>query len=373
MNRDTDVVVVGAGVVGLAVAAALVSEGHRVVVLERRNGPGLEVTARNSEVVHAGIYYPEGSLKAELCVAGREALYRRCERLGIGHRRTGKLIVASAPDELEALESLRARGSANGVPGLEILDGQQLQALEPDVRAVAALYSPSSGIVDSHGLCLSYAAEAERDGAILVFHSDVKSIQARSGGWYVEAVDDRGETARLCCGAVVNAAGLASDEVAHRAGMDVDASGYRLHPCKGDYFALSPSAPVSIQRPVYPIPAGPGLGVHATLDLGGRIRFGPDAEYVDEICFDVDPEKRVDFAQQVARYLPAVRAEWIEPEGAGIRPKLSGPGEPFRDFVIAEESAAGFPGLVNCIGIESPGLTAAAAIASRVAAVLTSL
>jgi L-2-hydroxyglutarate oxidase LhgO len=373
MNRDTDVIVVGAGVVGLAVAASLIAEGHRVIVLERRAGPGLEVTARNSEVIHAGIYYPEGSLKAKLCVAGREALYQRCERLGIGHRRTGKLIVASALDELEALEFLRARGSANGVPGLEILDERQVQALEPDVRAVAALYSPTTGIVDSHGLCLSYAAEAERGGAMLVFHSDVKSIQARAGGWNVEAVDDRGETGRLSCGAVVNAAGLASDEVARRAGMDVDASGYRLHLCKGDYFSLSPSAPVSIQRLVYPLPAGAGLGVHANLDLGGRIRFGPDVEYVDEIRFDVDPDKRNGFARQVARYLPDLRAEWLEPEGAGIRPKLSGPGEPFRDFVVAEESAAGFPGLVNCIGIESPGLTAAAAIASRVVAVLASL
>jgi L-2-hydroxyglutarate oxidase LhgO len=373
MGRDADVVVVGAGIVGLASAAVLAAAGRSVVVLERRAGSGREGTARNSEVVHAGLYYPEESLKATLCVAGRRALYERCERLGVGHRRTGKLIVASTQDEVAQLEALHSRGRANGVEGLALLDAAAAARLEPDVRAVAALHSPESGVVDSGALCLSYEAEAERGGATIVHHTTVTRLESAGAGWRVEAADASGAATVLACGAVVNAAGWASDEVAARAGMDVDACGYRLHLCKGDWFSLAPGACVRVGRLVYPVPAGPGLGVHATVDVGGRIRFGPDAEYVDEVFFDVDPSKRALFAEQAGRYLPGLRAEWLEPESAGIRPKLSGPGEPFRDFVVAEESDAGFPGLVNCIGIESPGLTAAPAIAKRVAALLASL
>jgi L-2-hydroxyglutarate oxidase LhgO len=362
--------VVGGGIVGLATAAALARAGRSVLVLERNAEIAREVTARNSEVVHAGIYYPEGSLKAELCVAGREALYARCRALGIPHRKLGKLIVATEPGEGEALERLQRRGTANGVPGLELIDGDEVTRREPCLRARAGLLSPETGIVDSAALALSYAAEAEAHGGVIVRRTEVVAVEPRSGLYRVTARGDDGERSSVESGAVVNAAGLAGDAVAALAGFDVDARGYRLHPCKGDYFALAPGAPVHLSVLVYPVPAGPGLGIHATLDLGGRIRFGPDAEYVERIHYRVDPGKATAFAEAAARYLPALRAEWLSPDTAGVRPRLAAPGEAFRDFVVAEESEAGWPGFVNVIGIESPGLTAAPAIAERVVALL---
>jgi L-2-hydroxyglutarate oxidase LhgO len=373
MTPECDVVVVGAGAVGLAAAAALARAGRSVAVLERHDGIARETTSRNSEVVHAGLYYPAGSLKASLCVRGREILYARCERLRIPHRRLGKIVVAVEPGELAGLEKLRALGTENGAPGLEIVDGAALRALEPDVRARAALVSPATGIVDAHALCQSWAAEAESHGAILALRHDLVSIERGSMGWRVRARGPDGALEAYSCSALVNAAGLASDEVAGLAGIDVDVRGWRLHPCKGDYFALAPGAPLRLHRLVYPMPAGPGLGIHATLDLGGRVRFGPDTAYVDRVRYDVDPAKAAEFAAAAARYLPALRAEWLAPDYAGVRPKLAGPGEPFRDFVVEEASALGCPGLVNLIGIESPGLTAAAAIAERVVELLPGL
>jgi L-2-hydroxyglutarate oxidase LhgO len=370
---ETDVVVVGGGVIGLASAAALAAAGRSVVLVERNAAIAREVTARNSEVIHAGIYYPEGSLKAQLCVAGRQALYERCRKLRIPHRKLGKLIVATDADELAVLESLQQRAHANGVPEVASIDEREVRRREPFVRALGALDSPVSGIVDAHALCLSYAAEAEAHGAVLVMQTEVLEIERRAPGYCVTARGGDGDRSVIGAAAVVNATGLASDVLAERAGFDVDACGYRLHPCKGDYFSLAPGAPVGVQRLVYPVPGGAGLGVHATLDLGGRIRFGPDAEYVAEIRYDVDPAKAADFAAAIRRYLPAVKADWLHPDYAGIRPRLARPGEAFRDFVVAEESEAGWPGFVNLIGIESPGLTAAPAIADRVVALLAGL
>ena len=370
MARDADVVVVGGGVVGLAAAAALARAGRDVLLLERRAGFGQETSSRNSGVIHAGLYYPTGSLKARLCVAGRESLTLRCERMRIPHRRIGKLVVATTPAEVDALGRLRELGTANGAPGLEILDAAALRAREPAVQALAALWSPATGIVDPHALCSSFAAEAEAHGAVLLLRSEVVGIEARAEGLRVEVSDPDGTRARIDCSAVVNAAGLAADAVAARAGLDPDAMGYRLHPCKGDYFALVPGAPLRLATLVYPVPSGAGLGIHATLDLAGRLRFGPDAEYVERAHYSVDAAKAARFAEAAGRYLPGLRPEWLAPDQAGVRPKLAGPGEPFRDFVVAEESAVGLPGLVSCIGIESPGLTAAPAIAERVVELL---
>lgn len=373
MTPEADVAVVGAGVVGLAAAAALAAAGRSVVVVERNAGIAQEVTARNSEVIHAGIYYPQESLKAELCVAGRRALYERCERLGIPHRKLGKLIVAVAEDELPALEDLHSRAHANGVPEVSFIDAAEVRRREPDVWAVGALDSPVTGIVDAHALSLSFAAEAERHGAVIVLQTEVHAIESIAGGYRIAARGSDGAAGDIVAAAVVNAAGLASDHVAECAGFDIDACGYRLHPCKGDYFSLAPGAALRVEGLVYPVPAVAGLGVHATLDLAGRIRFGPDTEYVSQLRYEVDAAKGVEFAAAVQRYLPRLQSEWLQPDYAGIRPKLAGPGETFRDFVIAEESDAGRPAFVNLIGIESPGLTASTAIADRVVTLLASL
>jgi L-2-hydroxyglutarate oxidase LhgO len=370
-SLDAEVAIVGAGVVGLAAAAALARGGRSVVVLERNRAVALETTSRNSEVVHAGIYYPAGSLKAELCRRGRAALYRRCREHRIPHRRVGKLIVATSTDEVEVLERIRSTAAANQVP-LELLEAEAVSRLEPDVRALAALFSPESGIVDAHAYARSFLAEAESQGAVLALATDVEALERAPHGWTLHARSGPSrELQRLRAAAVVNAAGLAGDRIAELAGIDVDARGYRLHFCKGDYFSLAPGAPLSLGRLVYPVPAGPGLGIHATIDLGGRVRLGPDAEFVSEPRYDVDPGKAREFARSVARYLPGLQSAWLSPDYAGVRPRLAGPGDAFADFVVCEESGAGLPGLVSCIGIESPGLTAASAIADRVVELLS--
>ncbi|HTO53896.1 MAG TPA: NAD(P)/FAD-dependent oxidoreductase [Myxococcota bacterium] len=364
---EVGVAVIGAGVVGLACAAALAAAGREVLVLERHGRIAHETTSRNSGVIHAGLYYPTGSLKAQLCVEGRERLYARCAAQGIPHKRTGKLVVASAEHEEPALESLRVRGSANGVAGLRLIDAREIRALEPRVAARAALLVPVTGIVDPEQLAASYQAELESRGGRVLLHGEVSALERKPDGWRIFVNGPGGARESLRAAAVVNAAGLSADRMAGLAGVDVDAARYRQHPCKGDYFSIAPSAGHWADRLIYPVPHGPGLGVHLTVDLGGRYRLGPDAHYVDRIHYDVDPAKGPAFAEMARRFLPELDAAQIAPDYAGMRPKLAGPGEDFRDFVIAEESARGLPGLVNLVGIESPGLTSAGAIAARVA------
>jgi L-2-hydroxyglutarate oxidase LhgO len=373
VTPDVDVVVVGGGVIGLAAGAALARAGRRVVVLERNGGVAWETTSRNSGVIHAGIYYPRDSWKARMCVEGRERLYARCVQHGIPHRQFGKLIVATDEAEIAVLEQLQQRGGENGAPGLELIDGAEVARREPSVRAVAGLVSPRTGIVDAHALCLSLAAELEAADGMLLLHNTLSAIERSAAGWRVSAQAAGGDTAAVEAAAVVNAAGLAADSVAALAGVDVEAAGYRQHPCKGDYFVLAPGAPLGFNGLVYPVHGRAGLGVHVTLDLGGRVKFGPDATYVDAIDYAVDPAKADAFAAAAGRYLPELRADWLSPDQAGVRPKLQGPADSFRDFVIAEESARGLPGLVNLVGIESPGLTAALAIGEQVNGLLASL
>lgn len=366
-----DVVIVGAGVIGLATAAALARPGRSVLVLEREAAVARGITSRNSEVVHAGLYYPADSLKARLCVAGREALYAYCESHRVAHRRLGKLIVSTRPEEDDALERLLDRGRANGVVGLDIVDAAEVARMEPAVRARRALHSPETGIVDGHGLCLALLAEAERKGAVLATGRALESLTSRSHGWQIEVRDTEGTCESIDVGVVVDAAGLEADRVASLAGLDVDALAWRQHPCKGDYFVLSPGTRIDLGRLVYPVPPAAGLGIHATLDLAGRVRFGPDAEFVSAIGFDVDPAKADIFREAVSRYLPTLADASFVPDYAGIRPRLAGPGSGFRDFVVEETSGHGVPGFVACLGIESPGLTAALAIAERVAECLS--
>ena len=354
---------------GLAIAAACARAGVSVVVLERHTGIARDTTSRNSEVVHAGIYYPPGSLKAELCVAGRSALYERCAEHGVGHRKTGKLIVATSEAELTVLEGIQQGAAANGVV-LEHRDAAAVRAMEPEVHAAGALFSPETGIVDAHAYSRSFLAEAESCGATLVLAAEVLAFEEVGEGWRV-MVRSGEEMQSLTARAVVNASGLEASRIAQLAGFDLEACGYELHYCKGDYFSLAPSAGISLEHLVYPVPVEAGLGIHATLDLGGRIRFGPDTEYVEELVYEVDAAKASLFAEAVRRYLPAISDRELAPDYAGIRPKLAGPGEGFADFVVSEESGRGKPGFVNCIGIESPGLTAATAIADRVLVLLS--
>jgi L-2-hydroxyglutarate oxidase LhgO len=362
-----DIVVIGAGVIGLAAATALSSAGRSVLILERESSIARGITSRNSEIVHAGIYYPAGSLKADLCVRGREQLYAWCADKRVDARRIGKLIVATRADEESILDELLARGLANGVQGLELIDEAEIARLEPEIVARRALQSHQTGIVDGQGLCFSLLAAAEANGAILALERSVESLERRPYGWRLEVAGSDERIERIDAGLVVDAAGLDADRIAELAGLDVDRLGWRQHPCKGDYFSLAPGVRIALRRLIYPVPQQAGLGIHATLDLSGRIRFGPDAEYVGEIGFDVDPAKAIGFCEAAKRYLPAISETSLIPDYAGIRPKLAGPGEGFRDFVIEEATAHGAPGFVACVGIESPGLTASLAIAERIA------
>lgn len=366
-----DVAVIGGGVIGLACGAALAGAGRRVVVLERGDRIGGETSSRNSQVIHGGLHDPEGSLKAVLCVEGRDLLYDRCSRLGIACRRLGKLVVATSEEEIPKLERIHDQAVANGAGGIEWRDADAVRALEPRVRAVAAVWSPNTGIVDAHALVESYRAELEARGGTVVLRTDVVGLASGPPGWRVDTVGPDGKRFAFDVPLLVNAAGLASDRVAAMAGIDIDEQAWRLHYCKGDYFAAAPSLGALTRHLVYPVPVDGGLGAHVTIDLAGRFRFGPDAEFVDELSYRVAPEKRSAFAQAVQRYLPEIRAEHLEPEMAGIRPKRVGPGGPFADFVIEETSHLGAPGMVQLIGIESPGLTASGAIARRVVELLS--
>jgi L-2-hydroxyglutarate oxidase LhgO len=363
---DVPLVVIGAGVVGLAVAARLAPRFPELVVIERRSRHGTETSSRNSEVIHAGMYYPTGSLKARLCVRGNPMLYELCAQAGVPHRRVTKLIVATAPDEIAEIERIHALGRANGVE-LSLLTAEQCRRMEPAVPAVAGLFSPTTGIVSAHDLMDALLHQARRGGAILQPRAEALAIERRDCDYRLEIRTPDGVES-LTSERVVNAAGLEADTVAVLAGIDVAAAGYRLHWWKGSYFAVAGARARIATRLVYPVPTHVSLGVHAVLGLEGRLRFGPDAEYLAgrNAEYRVDETKLATFGEAVRRLFPEIEDADLVPDIAGIRPKLQGPGDGFRDFVIAEESGRGLPGLVNLVGIESPGLTSAGAIAEEV-------
>lgn len=368
---DTGVTVVGAGVVGLAVAARLARRSKDLVLLERRERHGQEASSRNSEVIHAGLYYATGSLKATLCVRGNRLIYEAARREGLPHRATGKLIVAVAKDEIPELEGLLARGCANGVE-LRLLTGQESRALEPNVPAQAALWSPSTGVINAHALMDSLFHEAGEHGAIVQTRAELVAIERRDTDYALTLRTPDGDET-FTSERVVNAAGLEADTVAALAGIDVDAAGYRLHWCKGSYFAVAARKASLVSRLVYPVPGPVSLGVHAVVDVAGRLKFGPDAQYLPErrLDFTVDPARRDAFAEGARRLLPAIDADDLTPDMAGIRAKLQGPGDGYRDFVVREETERGLPGFVNLVGIDSPGLTSALAIAEHVDALFS--
>ncbi len=362
---QVDCVVIGAGVVGLAVARALALRGREVMVLEAATAIGTGISARNSEVIHAGIYYPQGSLKASLCVQGRQMLYDYCEARGIGHSRCGKLIVATNAAQALQLQCIIDKAAANGVHDLVLLSREEARALEPQLECVAAIHSPSTGIVDSHALMLALQGDLENAGGVVVLNTRLEQAQCAQTAITLIA----GGGTRLQAKTLVNAAGLHAPALARRF------SGLALHHiprdyfAKGNYFTLAGRSPFS--RLVYPVPEAAGLGVHLTIDLGGQAKFGPDVQWVDSPDdLLVDAARGDSFYAEVRKYWPALPDGALQPGYAGIRPKISAKGEPAEDFVVQGPSVHGVPGLVNLFGIESPGLTSSLAIADHVCTLL---
>ena len=367
MTMDTvDTVVIGARVVGLACAHSLARAGREVIVIERETAFGTVISARNSEVIHAGLYYPPGSLKTRLCVAGRDLLYAWCAAHGVNHARCGKLVVASTAAQMPALQAIAERARANGVDDLRLVDAAELAALEPALAAHGALLSPSTGIVDSHGLMLSLLGEAERHGAMLALGSPVLEGRAEADGIVLRI---SGEVAtELKAKRVVNAAGLDAPALGRAIAAPAAVHAPQAHFARGVYFSYAGKAPFS--RLIYPIPEPGGLGVHLTLDLGGQAKFGPDVEWIATPDYTVDPARVERFASAIRRWWPDLDAQRLQPGYAGVRPKIVGPGAPDADFRIDGPATHGTPGLVHLYGIESPGLTAALAIGEHVAATL---
>ena len=361
-ERGSDAVVIGAGVIGLAVARALARSGREVIVLEGEKAIGTHTSSRNSEVIHAGIYYPAGSWKARLCVAGRRALYAYAAEQGIAHQKLGKLIVATSDAEVASLDQYLAKAHANGVEGMSWLDAAQARDLEPEVRCVRALWSNETGIVDAHGVMAAFRRDAEARGATVVLRSPVVAARVEEGGLTVEV--GGAEPASIRCSVLVNAAGLWAQAVARAiAGLPSSA----IPPChyaKGHYFTLAGRSP--FRHLVYPVAVTGGLGVHVTLDLAGAARFGPDVDWVDGVDYAFDESRQPQFEEAIRRYWPGLPAGGLRPGYTGVRPKLGPASSGAQDFVIQGPREHGVPGLVNLFGIESPGLTASLALADEV-------
>lgn len=368
--EQVECVVIGAGVVGLAIARRLAMQGRDVVVLEAAEAIGTGTSARNSEVIHAGIYYPTGSVRARLCRLGRDALYGHCHNHGVAHSRIGKLIVATDAQQMPRLEAIRRQAEANGVEDLHLLSGSDAMTMEPNLSCVAALHSPSTGIIDSHGLMLSLLGDAESAGAMLALNSPLLHATVTSSGFELEV--GGAEPMRLGCRVLVNAAGHGAWAAA--SGLLAGTLARLMPPrvlAKGSYFSLA-RAGSPFQHLIYPVPVEGGLGVHLTLDLAGQARFGPDVEWLEpipaqDVDYAVNPERALSFYGEVRRYWPGLPDDALVPAYSGLRPKLSGPGEPQADFLIQGPRNHGLTGLVNLFGIESPGLTACLAIADEVA------
>jgi len=356
---DFDSVVVGAGVVGLAIARELALTGRTVLVLERHSQIGQETSSRNSEVIHAGIYYPKGSLKARLCVSGRDLLYRFCASHNVQHKRLGKLIVAINDNQVAALEAIYAKAMANGVGDLRFIEAEELRREEPALRANKAIFSPSTGIINSHELMLAFQGDMENAGGMICLRSPVEKVEKVRDGFNVFVGGE--EPASLNCREVINSAGLGAQSLSGKVeGLD-PASIPRQYLSRGCYFSLSGKTP--FRHLIYPIPNNEGLGVHLTLDLDGCARFGPDTEWVDTIDYRVDPKRAQSFYGAIREYYPDLEDERLVPAYAGIRPKISGPGELAADFDIQGPEVHGCGGYVALYGIESPGLTSSMAIA----------
>ncbi len=361
-----DIVIIGAGIIGLAVAERLSRVGKDIIVLEKEESFGRHTSSRNSEVIHSGVYYQRGSLKAELCLRGNSALYSFLEKYGIPHKRCGKLVVAAETEQESALHGLWRNGLENGVEGLEILSSRQFKKRTPLFKGIRALWVPSTGIMDSHRVMKTLAGLAGKNGALFSYKSEVKSIQKTKDGYILSL---KGMDYKLCSRTVINAAGLWSDRIAAMTGMDPDTLDYTLHWNKGEYYKTSRYR--NVEHLIYPLPdpRGGHLGIHTVSNLDGELSFGPNTYYVDKIDYSVDETHHQVFYKSISRYLD-IAYEDIWPGSTGIRPKLQAAGEPERDFIISHEADKGFPRFINLIGIDSPGLTCCLPIADYVASLL---
>ena len=365
MPAEVDVAIIGAGVIGLAIADEIAKQQKTICIFEKNHSFGLETSSRNSEVIHAGLYYPLDSLKTKLCIEGRDLLHELCPKTQIPYKKLGKIIVAQSEEEIGQLEILHRRGIDNGITDLTLLSRSDLKSIEPNISGTAGLLSPSTGVIDSHSLMQFFYQNSLDNGAKFLFDTTVVGLEKTGDGFKVQISDWEGVTT-LTSRVVINSGGLNADEIAQFAGIDVDQANYKLHYCKGDYFSLSSKWKNKVGRLIYPSPETAGLGIHLTLSLDGRMRLGPGIHYADKIDYKVDITQKAAFYESAKEYLPFIEKSDLQPDFSGIRPKLQAPLQPFRDFVITGEQSNGLPGLINLIGMESPGLTASPAIARYV-------
>ncbi|MCX5706126.1 MAG: NAD(P)/FAD-dependent oxidoreductase [Candidatus Omnitrophica bacterium] len=365
--EKVNITITGAGVVGLSIAAELSKFEKNIFVLEKYDSFGQETSSRNSEVIHAGINYPKDSLKTKACIEGKHLLYEFCTKHKIAHKRIGKLVVAVNAGETKDLEDLFKHGLDAGVQDLEFISRDKISGFEPNIKADAAMLSPSTGILDTHSFMKTLVSQFEKNSGSIAYNTELTGIDKTKEGFMLSVKDKQGEGFKFLSRIFINCAGLNSDRVSAMAELEKEE--YKLKYCKGDYFRVAPAKAKLINRLIYPVPKkeGAGLGIHATLDMAGSLRLGPDDEYVKEINYDIDPSKVKVFYESARRFFLFIELKDITADMSGIRPKLQGPGETFRDFIIKDEAGNGFPGFINLIGIESPGLTASLSIAKMVA------
>jgi L-2-hydroxyglutarate oxidase LhgO len=365
---DTEITIVGAGVIGLAIAETLSAHYKNIFLIEKHLSFGQETSSRNSEVIHAGIYYTKNSLKSKLCIEGKKLLYEYCKKYDVPYKNCGKLIVATSEEEISIIEGIRQTAIQNGVDDLQVFDREQIAELEPNIFALKALFSPSTGIVDSHSLMKQYETNAVNNGCQIVYGSEVKVVERISEGYKVRLLDSDNQDYYFTTRIIINSAGLTSDKISGMVGIEDD--NLKIMFCKGEYFRLNPPKNRLINRLVYPVPHPKmeGIGIHVTIDMGGGVKLGPDVRYLDSNVYDykVTESKQEAFYKSAKKFLPFLEFDDLSPEMAGIRPKIQKPGEPLKDFYIAEESARGCKGFINLIGMESPGLTSSIAIAKYV-------
>jgi L-2-hydroxyglutarate oxidase LhgO len=365
---DAEITIIGAGVVGLAIAEKLSIEHHNVFLIEKHVSFGQETSSRNSEVIHAGIYYTKNSLKARLCLEGKWLLYDYCKKHDVPYKNCGKLIVATSQEEISIIEGIRKNAINNGVNDLLVFGREQIAELEPNIFALKALFSPSTGIVDSHSLMKQYETNTYNNGCQIVYGSEVKGIHRIGNGYKIDLLDSDKQHYSFTTRFVINSAGLTSDKISEMVGITDES--LKILFCKGEYFRINPPKNRLIKRLVYPVPHQnmEGIGIHVTIDMGGGVKLGPDVNYLESNIYDykLTPSKQEAFYRSAKKILPFLEFDDLTPEMAGIRPKIQKPGEPLRDFYIKEESNRGFPGFINLIGIESPGLTSSIAIAKYV-------